>query len=134
VQTEDTRRLIQDYYATLPTGDRDKLASLLAEDVEWFPPESAPLTVIRGRDAVTAELGGETPRRMFKMRTFKLDVHKMLADGDTAVVQQSISAETRDGKQYDNEYCWVYTCRDGQIARIVEYADTHKAAQIFGWD
>ena len=134
METEDTRRLIQDYYATLPTGDRDKLASLFTDDVEWFPPESAPIGIIRGRDAVTAELGGETPRRMFKMRTFKVDVHKMLADGDTAVVQQAISAETRDGKQYDNEYCWVYTCRDGKISRIVEYADTRKAAQIFGWD
>ena len=134
MQTEDTRRLIEDYYATLPTGDRDKLASLFSEDVEWYPPESAPIGPFKGREAVTAELGGDTLKRLFQMRTFRLTVHKIVADGDTAVVQQAISASTRDGAQYDNEYCWVYTCRDGRIARIVEYADTRKAAGIFGWD
>ena len=134
METEDTRRLIEEYYATLPTGDRAKLASLLAEDVEWYPPESAPLPPVKGREAVTAELGGDTPKRIFQMRTFRLTVHKMIADGDTAVVQQAISATTRDGKQYDNEYCWVYTCRDGRIAQMMEYADTRKAAAIFGWE
>jgi ketosteroid isomerase-like protein len=134
VETEDTRRLIEEYYATLPTGDRDKLASLFSDDVEWYPPESAPIGPFKGREAVTAELGGDTLKRLFQMRTFRLTVHKIVADGDTAVVQQAISASTREGKQYDNEYCWVYTCRDGRIARIVEYADTRKAAGIFDWD
>ena len=36
-------------------------------------------------------------------------------------------------EQYDNEYCWVYQCRDGKIAKIEEYADTLKAARIFKW-
>ena len=132
--TEETRRLIEEFYATLATGDRAKIESLLSEDVEWVPPESAPFGPVRGREAVAAELGGDTPKRMFRMRTFKLTVHRIVADGDIAVVQQAISAETRTGKQYDNEYCWVYTCRDGKITKIVEYADTHKAAAIMGWD
>jgi ketosteroid isomerase-like protein len=132
--TEDTRKLIENYYATLPTGDREKLGALFSEDVEWYPPETAQLGPFKGRASVAAELAGDTPKKLFSMRTFKLTVHKTVVDGDTAVVQQAISAQTRDGKQYDNEYCWVYTCRDGQIARIVEYADTRKAAGIFGWD
>ena len=134
MQTEETRALITSYYETLPTGDRDKLASLLTEDVEGYPPESAPLEVVRGREAVTRELGGDTPKRIFDMKTFRLNIHRILADGDTAVVQHSISAKTRQGQQYDNEYCWVYHCRAGQIARIEEYADTHKAARIMEWE
>ncbi len=134
MQTEETRALIKTYYETLPTGNREKLSSLFAEDVEWYPPESAPLEVIRGREAVTKELGGDTPKRIFDMKTFRLNIHRILADGDTAVVQHSISAKTREGEQYDNEYCWVYLCRDGQIAKIEEYADTHKAARIMKWE
>src|SRR5215831_5269331 len=65
---------------------------------------------------------------------FRLNIHRILADGDTAVVQHSISAKTRAGEQYDNEYCWVYHCRDGKIAKIEEYADTHKAARIMKWE
>ena len=64
MQTEETRALIKTYYETLPTGNRDKLSSLFTEDIEWYPPESAPLEVIKGREAVTKELGGDTPKRI----------------------------------------------------------------------
>lgn len=133
MNTEDTRKLVTTYYEALPVGDKEKLASLLAEDVEWAPPESAPIEPIKGRKAVSDALGGDTPAQFFDMSTFRLDVHRILADGNVAVVQHSISAKTVDGAQYDNEYCWVYHCRDGKIAKIEEYADTHKAAHVMGW-
>src|SRR5690606_24068899 len=115
-------KLVEELYATLKTGDRAKLASLFTEDVEWYPPETAPIGPVKGAAQVAAELAGDTPKRLFDMKTFRVQVHKVIADGDTAVVQQAISAKTRDGAQYDNEYCWVYTYRDGKVARIVEYA------------
>jgi ketosteroid isomerase-like protein len=133
MDTEETRTLIEEYYATLPTGDREKLASMLTEDVEWRPAESVPIKPLQGRRPVSSAVSGRGREQIFDMETYKLTVRKKVVDGDTAVVQQAISARTVDGKQYDNEYCWVYTCRDGQIARIVEYVDTRKAAQIFGW-
>ncbi len=42
------------------------------------------------------------------------------------------SATTLQGREYVNEYCWVYTCRDGKIARLEEYADTLYTARVFG--
>src|SRR5262245_66648266 len=92
MQTEETRALIKMYYETLPTGNREKLAALFTEDVEWYPPESAPLAVMKGREAVTRELGGETPKRIFDMKTFRLNIHRILADGGTGDVQQSVCA------------------------------------------
>ena len=133
MQTEETRALINTYYETLPTGDRKKLASLFTEDIVWYPPQSAPIGVIEGPEAVAAELGGDTPKKLFDMKTFRLTIHRILADGDTAVVQHAISDKSKEGEQYDNEYCWVYQCRDGKIAKIEEYADTLKAARIFKW-
>lgn len=35
--------------------------------------------------------------------------------------------------EYDNEYAWVYTCRDGKIYRLDEFADTLRAGRAFGW-
>ena len=63
MQTEETRALINTYYATLPTGDRKKLASLFTEDIVWYPPQSAPIGVVEGPEAVAAELGGDTPEK-----------------------------------------------------------------------
>ena len=106
---------------------------MLTEDVEWRAAETVPAKPQQGRRVVSSVVSGRGREQMFDMDTFKLTVHRKLVDGDTAVVRQAISARTNDGKQYDNEYCWIYTCRDGQIARIEEYVDTWKAAKVFGW-
>jgi ketosteroid isomerase-like protein len=130
METAETRALVEKYYATLRLGDRDKLAECFTENVAWITPESANVGPFFGRDSVATELGGATPRRLFKMRTFKITVRHITVEGDTAIVQQTITAETRDGQSYENEYCWVYTCSDGRIAHIMEYADTLKASKL----
>ena len=133
METEQTRELIERYYEAAAAGDRDALATMLTEDVEWRAAETVPAKPQQGRRVVSSVVSGRGREQMFDMDTFKLTVHRKLVDGDTAVVRQAISARTNDGKQYDNEYCWIYTCRDGQIARIEEYVDTWKAAKVFGW-
>jgi ketosteroid isomerase-like protein len=133
LETEATRALVQRYYDTLPTGDRTTLASLFCEDVEWIPPESVPFERVRGAEEVARQLGGALVKAAFDTKTLRVDVHKMIVEGDTAVVQQRLSARTLDGARYENEYCWVYTCRDGAIARIEEYVDSWKASRILGW-
>lgn len=133
MSTEQTRQLIEDYYAAAATGDRDKLAEMLTEDVVWTPAETVPIKAQQGRRVVSSIVSGRGRENMFDMDTFSLTVHRKVVDGDTAIVLQAISAKTVKGNQYDNEYCWVYTCRDGQIAAITEYVDTLKASRVLGW-
>jgi ketosteroid isomerase-like protein len=38
------------------------------------------------------------------------------------------------GEQYRNDYCWVYTCRDGLISQIRNFTDTLYADRLFGLD
>ena len=84
---------------------------MLTEDVEWRVAETVPAKPQQGRRVVSSVVSGRGRVQMFDMDTFKLTVHRKLVDGDTAVVRQAISARTNEGKQYDNEYCWIYTCR-----------------------
>ena len=138
--TEATRELVQKYYDALAKRDKALLAPLLTEDVELQPPESAPKIVgftslaiaepLKGRDAVTAALRGEAVSQVFDVNSFQVKVHRMIVDGDIAVVQHAVSAKTLGGDQYDNEYCWIYHCRDGKIARMEEYVDTLKVARL----
>lgn len=135
METEETRRLIETYYRALTTGDRDGVAALVADECTWIPPASAPIDPIEDGPALVAELTGDLVRRTFDLsQPFALEVRKMVVDGDTAVVQQRLTATAKTtGKPYDNQYCWVYTCRDGQIVRMEEYADTVVAAEAMGW-
>jgi ketosteroid isomerase-like protein len=135
MDTEATRALIQRYYEVLPKGNKDLIAELLSEDCVWYPPASAPLEVVRGRDAVAQTFAGDIVKTTFDLKQpFALDVRKTVVDGDTAVVQQRITATTKAGNAYDNQYCWVYTCRDGKIAQMEEYADTVIASRAMGWE
>ncbi|MCP4226738.1 MAG: nuclear transport factor 2 family protein [Actinomycetia bacterium] len=134
MQTEETRALVQRYYEVLPKGSADAIAELLTEDCQWIPPATAELDPVVGREAVAEQFSGALVRAMFDLsQPFKLDVHRMVVDGPTAVVQQRLSATAANGNRYENEYCWVYHCRDGKIAHMEEYADTLLAARVMGW-
>jgi ketosteroid isomerase-like protein len=136
MSTEQTRQLIEDYYAALTKGDKARLLELLAPDCVFQPPASAPSTVVKGAEAIADALGRTLVRTTFDVsQPVTLDVHRKIVDGDFAVVQQRVRATAKaTGKPYDNEYCWVYHCKDGRIARMEEYADTLVAGRAFGWD
>jgi ketosteroid isomerase-like protein len=131
--TEQTKALIDDLYATLGRGDHNHLKKILSEDVVWQMPASVPDGVLHGRERVVRELGTETVRRLFQRGTFRLQIHNIFADGNTAIVQTATRAITKDDKVYEMEYAWIYTCRDGQITYIREYLDTKRSAEILGW-
>jgi ketosteroid isomerase-like protein len=135
MDTESTRTLIEDFYRVLAKGDRNGVVALLAEDCEWIPPATAPFDGVVGGEALAAELVGGVIKRTFDLsKPFHLEVRKVIVDGDTAVVQQRLTATAKEtGAPYDNQYCWIYTCRDGRIARMEEYADTLLAARTMGW-
>ena len=133
METEDTRALMERYIAARATNDAAALEPLLTDDVEWLLPVSAGAGPFAGRDDVIAALTGGVSGKLFDVSTMKREAWKVIVDGDTAAVQQRVSARTLQDTDYVNEYCWVYTCRDGKVARMVEYADTLNAARILGF-
>ena len=133
--TETTRTLIGDFYTALQKGDRPRLLELLAPDAVWIPPVSAPIPRTEGAEAIADSLGGQIVRDMFDVsQPFGLEIRRVVADGDVAVVQQRITATAKaTGQAYDNQYCWVYEVRDGRIALMEEYADTIVAGRAMGF-
>lgn len=135
METEQTRTLIETYYEALTSGDRKTVAELVADDCVWLPPASANIDPVEGGPAVVAEMTGDLVKRTFDLsKPFNLEVRSMIVDGDKAVVQQRLTATAKEtGADYDNQYCWVYTCRDGKIVHMEEYADTIIAGRAMGW-
>jgi uncharacterized protein len=129
-----THALIDDFYATLGRGDRAHLMSLLAENIEWQMPASVPDGLLKGKERVAQELGTDIIRRLFKRGTFRLKIHNIYVDGNIAIVQTGVRAETLTDKIYEIEYVWIYTCSNGQIVHIREYLDTKRSSDILGWN
>ncbi len=133
METEETRALMERFIAARVANDAAALETLFTEDVEWHLPVSAGAGPFVGRDVVIAAITGGVSGQILDVSTMKREAWKVIVDGDTAAVQQRVSARTLQDTDYVNEYCWVYTCRDGKVARMVEYADTLNAARIFGF-
>ena len=133
MKTEETRALIGRYLEARAANDAPALDALLTDDAEWHLPRSADAGPFIGREKVLEALTGGVSGKLFDLSTMKRDAWKVIVDGDTAAVQQKLSATTLQGAEYVNEYCWVYTCRDGKVARLVEYADTLHAGRVLGF-
>lgn len=136
METADTRELVERYYTALSTGDRDTVLGCLDPDVVWEPPGTATVGKMTGAEDVARALGSRVIKETFDIsKPFGLEIRKMIVEGDTAVVQQRLTATAKaTGNDYDNQYCWVYTCADGRITYMEEYADTLYAARQMGWD
>jgi ketosteroid isomerase-like protein len=52
-------------------------------------------------------------------------------DGDHVIVEHSGRNQTPDGRPYNNNYCWVFTMRDGLISEVREYMDTQLVTETF---
>ena len=136
MDTNETRALVERYYEALSKGDRSAIGDTLADDVVWEPPTGGPLEPVRRRDALLDALVGPGITELFDFsKPFALEVRSMIVEGDKAVVQQRLTATAKaTGAPYDNQYCWIYTCADGRIAHMEEYANTLIAARTMAWD
>jgi hypothetical protein len=133
METQATRALIERFLEARANNDAATLAELLADDAAWYAPASAKMGPFKGRDADVKSLTGGAAGAILDVATIKRDVRSVIVDGDRAVVQQRLTATARNGNDYANEYCWVYTCHDGAVQLLEEYADTLYAGRVFGW-
>ena len=132
--SDESRQLVLDYLRAQGSGDTEKAAACLADDVEWRPPRGADLDglvegAFRGRKHVLSSMAEIGPR-YFDLSTMKVDVRWIVAEGDKVVVRTRATAKATNGRDYENEYVWVYFCRDGRIAEIEEHVDSKRFHDI----
>ena len=123
MDTETSRQIVLDYLAAQGAGDAEKLRALLDEKVQWMPPASVGLGTPTGPDAVLQTMA-EVGARVFDMSTLQSDVRWIVAEGDTVVVRMRSHGKAANGRDYANEYVWVYVVADGKIVRIEEHTDS----------
>jgi ketosteroid isomerase-like protein len=122
-------------------GSRDPAAirAAFTPDGRWIAPPGNATAIAAGADAesvasvdgIIAFITGEAYPKLF--RDVKVDFLKVIAEGDTVMIENIYRARLPNGRDYANRYCWVFEVRDGKVAEMREYMDTHGGfAQIFG--
>ena len=120
------RKLVEDYFATISGATSDKpLEDYFSDDVVWYVPRSNPLVTPnprRGLAEVLDLVGSGVD--MYVPGSMAIDLRHLVADEHRVVAQFSFSALLCNGRDYESEYCFVFTIRGGRISEVWEYLDT----------
>ena len=127
--TEETRALTERFLDARSTADPAAIAPFLAEDVTWSTPPSLNIGLLTGRDIVADALSGKAAGKYMRVETIRRELVRLFVDEDTAVARTRMTAKTLEDVDYANEYVWIYTWRDHQLATLDEFTDTLHAAR-----
>jgi uncharacterized protein len=124
---------VLDFFATLSRGDLEAVRALLHEDATWTPQvrEVPGAGVHKGHKGIIDEF--LTPvRGLFAPGDPKVVIDSICSKGPLVMVESRGDGKLRDGRPYSNLYAWAIEVRDGKIAAIREYMDSHYVMGLFG--
>jgi uncharacterized protein len=128
MKTEESRALVIEAWGAFASRNAGRIAQVFTDDVEWIAPQANGTAAafksdagFKGAEAIAAFIAKDM-RRLFL--DLKIDFRGFYADGPIVVVEEHMKANLPSGGRYENDYCFVFECRDGKIARVREYMDT----------
>jgi ketosteroid isomerase-like protein/uncharacterized membrane protein len=131
VTTDDNNRTAIALFERFSASDIPGALALLTDDVTWRVP---------GKPGESPAAGTYDKRRLqhpFEhMLTQLVDglsmtVLSLVSDGDHVSVEAEGRGDLRNGRQYRQQYHFAFTLRDGKIATVREYYDTHHAFEVW---
>jgi ketosteroid isomerase-like protein len=126
---QEKKELVTRTWDAIGKGDIKGAFANMSDDVSWLVPGNLPGVsgLKRGKDEILKFMSGVGDTFPEGLQS---EIRKVHCDGDTVVVELTNRGRVRNGKQYENEYCFVFELEDGKIRRIREYVDTQKAREI----
>lgn len=128
MSTDENVRTVKKFFEAMGRGNRKGLLALAGEDIEWvIPGEDWPLAgAHRGHSGLQALLqtASET------METHFRGPPEFVAQGDRVLMIGSAWGKVKaTGKAFEDDWVFAITVRDGKVANIREYIDTHALAR-----
>jgi ketosteroid isomerase-like protein len=121
--TTDNKQLMQHIFEELAKGNSKPLVESMHDDFRWTVSGKTKWSrTYEGKRAVLTELFGTLRSRLGdKIVT---TARRFIAEDDLVVVEARGSNTTREGRPYNNEYCFIFRIEDGKLREVTEYMDT----------
>jgi uncharacterized protein len=111
--------------------DPSQIRDALTDDARWLAPRDnatqvalgLPADMLETRDGIVAFVTQHF-RRLFPDGA-SFEFTRVVADGDTVIIEQRMRARLVNGRHYDNRYCFVFEMAGSRAREIREYMDTH---------
>ncbi|HYA34760.1 MAG TPA: nuclear transport factor 2 family protein [Candidatus Binataceae bacterium] len=126
----ENKSLIRQALSLWAAGNANAFFDLLADDVRWTVIGSTRIS--RAFTSKRAFLDGAVQPLMAQLATpIKPSILDVIAEGDKVVVQWDGSATAKNGKPYNQRYCWVIRVVDGRVREGIAYLDTELVSQLW---
>ena len=128
---DENKRIAAELFARFTAGDIEGVLGLMTDDVTWRVPGKPELTPVSG------SFDKQRLRRLFQHMTSQLEnglamtVIGSIAEGDRVAVEVESTGDLKNGRKYRQQYHFCIELRDGKIASVREYLDTHHAYDVW---
>jgi uncharacterized protein len=125
---EQNAELVRKTWQDLIGGKVEAALANMSDDVSWLIPGNIPNVsgLKRGKEEVRKFVSGVGQTFPQGLQT---EIRKTHAAGDAVIIELTNRGKAFNGKDYENEYCFVFELEGGRIRRIREYVDMHKVVQ-----
>jgi len=125
---EQNAELVRGTWQDLIGRKVDAALANMSDEVSWLIPGNVPNVsgLKRGKEEVRKFVSGFGQAFPQGLQT---EIRKTHVAGDTVIVELTNRGKAFNGKDYENEYCFVFELEGGKIRRIREYVDMHKVVQ-----
>ena len=123
--SDENAQIVRTFLETLSTGELEQVRPLFHPDAIWkvmpkgIPGEGEHV----GRDYIVDEFLAPV-RGMFNPGEPKVEIDTLIAQGDLVAAELRGFGHFKNGKEYNNTYCWFFEVRDGMVYSIHEYMDS----------
>ena len=119
----ETQQIVQQWCDHIAAGNAEAAFALFSDDIVYDLKGSTPVSgVYQGLDQIVNEFF--VPWRKQIDGDLIVNVTELIGEGERVVALGRGDAKTVFGLRYDNDYCFVFTVRDGLITRVEEFLDT----------
>jgi ketosteroid isomerase-like protein len=119
----ENKRVIETAFAALQHGDTAPYLDMLADDIRFSVIGSTKWSgTYQGKRDLLKRLLRPVRERLVPQ--FKQEIQSIVAEGDRLVLEYRAENITKNGKPYNNTYCWVCRMNEGKITELTEYLDT----------
>ena len=130
---EKNVQVVKDFFAAIGSGDKQRVLSLVAEDIEWIVPgEGWPLA---GTHRGHAGLENLLQKANETVETSFPEPPEFVAQGDRVLVVGFATGRIKaTNKTFEDHWVFAITVRNGKLTNIREYIDTQALARASEMD
>lgn len=116
--TETNKQTVLAFIEAMGRGDADAAAPCITEDAYTLAKGFGHFAGVRERDTILATIAAF---RQLMPGGMDPNIISITAEGDRVAVEFEGNGTLFNGESYNNEYCMVFTLRDGRICQVNEY-------------